>query len=332
MSLPTPDTTRDDRDDLGFGRVAAQTRHARFLNKDGTPNSRKFGLGDQRSARALLAGLQVSWPVFFLWFLALLLLTAGVFTLGYSALGPAAIAGSAQLGVDDPFFRAFVLSVGILTTVGAGSLHAVGSTANWLVILESIFGVVLLVSAGGLLVARLARPRVQIRFSSSAVVAPYRGGRAWMFRMINIAPSELTDVSTRVMLAWFEEVDGERVRRFHPLPLDRAQVEFFTLHWTLVHPIDAASPLCGVTPELLRKGEAEFLLLVSGFESTFSTQVHARTSYTWHEVRWDAKFADMFVTTPDDIVTVDAERLDRMDRLPEDTTRVPALGEIEARV
>jgi hypothetical protein len=44
-------------------------------------------------------------------------------------------------------------------------------------------------------------------------------------------------------------------------------------------------------------------------------------------VRWDAKFADMFVASPDGIITVDVDRLDRMDRLPEGATRVPAASE-----
>lgn len=330
MTTPERDAVREDGGDLGFGRVAAQSVHARFLNKDGSPNSRKYGLGTQRSARALMAALQMPWPGFLLWFLGSILLIAGIFTLGYSALGPQAIAGTDALGLDDPFFRAFVLSIGVLTNVGTGPLHAVGSTANWLMIFESVAGVMLLVVAGGLMVARLARPRVQIRFSQAAVIAPFRAGRAWMFRMINISPSELINVSVRVNLAWFEEVDGARVRRFHQLQLDRSSVELFTMHWTLVHAIDGASPLAGATPELLRKSEAEFLLFVTALESTFATQVHARTSYYWDEVRWDAKFADMFVSAPDAQLTVDAERLDRIDRLDENSTRLPAIGELAA--
>ena len=48
------------------------------------------------------------------------------------------------------------------------------------------------------LIARLTRPRMRLRFSESAVVAPYRGGRGLMFRMVNQQPSELSDVQVRV--------------------------------------------------------------------------------------------------------------------------------------
>jgi inward rectifier potassium channel len=151
-----------------------------------------------------------------------------------------------------------------------------------------------------------------------------------MFRLINLQLSELIDVEVQANLAWYEDVDGRRLRRFHQLSLERRQVEFFTLHWTVVHPITAESPLRGVTPEQLRASEAEFLVQVTGLEETFSTRVTARTSYFWDEVRWDVKFADMFVPSPDGVITVDIDRLDRFDRLPEGTTSQPAAIELAA--
>ena len=202
------------------------------------------------------------------------------------------------------------------------------STAQWLTIFESIGGLVGLAVGGGLTLARLSRPRPHIRFSQRAVVAPYRDGRGLMFRLINAEPGELSDVSVSVSLAWYELINGKRERRFHPLALERTRVEFFTLHWTVVHPIDGKSPLAGVTPEELREGKAEFLILATAHEETFSTRVTARTSYLYDEVTWDAKFSDMFVDSPDGIITVDLNRLDRLDRLPEGATRKPAQGEV----
>ena len=313
--------------DLGFGRVLAEQVRGRFLNKDGTPNSRKYGMGSRQFQRLQLRALHVSWPSFVVWLFALLLLANGIFALAYLGLGPAALAGADALQLPDAFTRAFAFSVGVFTTVGTGSLHAVGSTANWLVTLESLLGPMLLLAAGGFLIARLSRPRANIRFTQSAVIAPYQGGRGFMFRLINMEPSELIDVEVRLNLAWYEAIDGRRQRKFHPLALDRRRVEFFTLHWTVVHPITPDSPLAGVTREQLRESEAEFLVFIAGLEETFSTRVHSRTSYTAEEVRWDAKFADMFVPSPDGIMTVDAERLDRFERLPEGTTGVPAASE-----
>ncbi len=320
----TPPEEQEDRD-LGFGRLVAQRVRGRLLSRDGAPRSKKYGLGAQRGERFYLAALNASWAAFFGWTFGALLLVNGVFTLAYLALGTRAIDGVASLGVDDPFLRAFAFSVGVFTTTGTEGMHAVGATTLWLVVFESLVGPFTLLGAGGLLIARLTRPRMQLRFSDSAIVAPYEGGRALMFRLVNLAPSELTDVHVNVNLAWFEEIDGHRERNFHRLALERDSVEFFTLHWTVVHPLTADSPLHGATPETLRAAEAEIVVLVNAHEENFSTRVTRRASYVAEEIRWDARWASMFVSDTDGAIAIDVERLDRTERLEPGTTSTPAV-------
>lgn len=317
--------------DLGFGRVVLDRVRGRFVNKDGTPNSRKYGVGSQVWSKLYLRSMAASWPSFLAWVVGVALLIAGVFAIGYRSLGPAALDGTDRLGLADPFFAALAYSVGILTGVGAGPVVAVGSTAQWLTIFEAIGGLVGLAVAGGLTLARLLRPRARIRFSQRAVIAPYGDGRGLMFRVANIEPGEVSDAEVRVSLSWYEGEGAARTREFHQLGLERHRIEFFSLHWTVVHPIDRDSPLAGVTPEMLREGRAEILVLLTAHEETFSTRVTARSSYLFDEVTWDAKFADMFVDSPDGIVTVDIERLDRVDRLAEGTTSKPAAAESAPR-
>lgn len=338
MSALTPDgvssapggsfaTTNPEESDLGFGRVAAQAVRGRFLSPDGHSTARKLGLKGQRTEQWYLRALGTPWPQFLLWLVSGILLLNGLFALGYRALGPRALTGGTSLGLTDPFLRAFVYSVGVFTTTGTDGVHAVGATAHFLTIAESLVGPLVGMIALGLIIARLTRPRAQIRFSESAVIAPYEGGRGLMFRIVNELPSELTDVTARVSITWFETVNGQRQRNFHQLALERNNVTFFPLHWTIVHPIDASSPLRGVTPERLRRGEAEILVLISAHEETFSTQVSVRRSYVWDEVTWDAKFASVFIESLDDTLAIDTELLSRFDRLPEGTTRVPPAEE-----
>jgi inward rectifier potassium channel len=45
---------------------------------------------------------------------------------------------------------------------------------------------------------------------------------------------------------------------------------------------------------------AEFLIVLTGFDETFSQSVHTRSSYKADEVRWNARFRTMFVTTSED--------------------------------
>lgn len=310
--------------DLGFGHVVAQAVRGRFLNRDGRPNSKKYGLGAQRAARFYLASLDASWTVFMSWLMGVLLLMNGCFALAYLALGNNAIRGTEGLGIVDPFLRAFTYSVGIFTTTGTGVMHAYGPTANWLANLESFVGPITLVLAFGLLIARLTRPRMRIGFSDSAIIAPYEGGRALMFRIVNLQLGELSDVQARVNLARFEDFGGSRERNFHQLALERNAVEFFTLHWTIVHPITADSPLAGVTPESLADSQAEFLIFINALEETFSTRVSQRASYLWDELRWDVKFASIFANGPDGVIAIDVERLSRTERLEDGATRTPA--------
>jgi inward rectifier potassium channel len=319
---PAPANSPDS--DLGFGRVVVQSVRGRFLNRDGTPNSKKYGLGAQRTMRVYLAALRTSWPVFLAWMAGVLLLINGIFALAYSALGHGALVGTEQMGITDPFLRAFTFSVGIFTTTGTGTMYAFGTTANWLVNIESFVGPIVLVVAFGIMIARLTRPRMRLAFSESAIVAPYEGGRGLMFRVTNMRLGEVSDVHVRVNLAWYEEIGGARERNLHELELERSTVELFTLHWTVVHPITATSPLAGITPEALAASQAEFLIFVSAQEETFSTRVTQRASYTWDEVRWDVKFASIFANGPDGVIAIDVERLSRTERLEDGATRAPA--------
>lgn len=312
--------------DLGLGRLVANTVRGRFINRDGSPSSHKYGLGAQRAERFYTAALGVSWGQFLLWSLGIVLLITGVFAMAYQALGIEALAGGASLRRVDPFLRALAFSVETFTTSDFSGIAVANGTAAWLAIFETLFGIVTLLIIAGLIIARLTRPRMQLQFSESAIVAPYEGGRGLMFRMVNARPGELSNVSVRVMLVFYETVDGKRERDFRALRLERDSVELFNLHWTVVHPITAESPLAGFTPERLREAEAEIIVSVSAHEDTYSTRVRQRTSYRYDEVRWDVKFASIFTSAPDGIIAIDVERLSRTEPLPEGTTSQPVAG------
>src|SRR5262249_3235644 len=148
--------------------------------------------------------------------------------------------------------------------------------------------------ATGILFARFSRPTARILFSKQAVMAPFRDGQAWMFRITNARSNQLIELSATVMYAQFEESEGQPIRRFYPLPLELSKVTFFSLSWTIVHPINEDSPLYGLTEADLRARDAEFLILLTGTDETFSQIVNARSSYKFDEVVWGAKFASIY--------------------------------------
>jgi inward rectifier potassium channel len=81
------------------------------------------------------------------------------------------------------------------------------------------------------------------------------------------------------------------------------------LTWTVVHPIDESSPLYGKTAEDLARLQAEFLILIKGFDDTFSQTVHARYSYRYDELTWSAKFNPAFEIDPSGVLILNVDRV-----------------------
>ena len=91
---------------------------------------------------------------------------------------------------------------------------------------------------------------------------------------------------------------------------------FFPLSWTVVHPLDEASPLAGQTRESLERSEAELLVLLSGVDEALEQSVHARSSYRADEIVWNARFQSMFLEPgARSGVAVDISRIHEIERL-----------------
>src|SRR4030095_11309982 len=102
---------------------------------------------------------------------------------------------------------------------------------------------------------------------------------------------------------------GSAMRRYHRLALERDRVYFLPLTWTIVHPIDDASPLHNLTAGDLEALQAEFLILIKGYDDTFSQTVHMRFSYRYDEVVWGARFTPAFSIDSDGDVLLDVDKV-----------------------
>lgn len=302
--------------DLGFGSVLAAESRVRLMNRDGTFNVRR----GSRIASVLGAPyhflLTIRWLPFLGVLAATYLLIDAAFGLAYFAIGPQALGESDTAFRQGAYAQSFFFSVQTFATIGYGSIVPVTKLANVIVLCESFVSLVSIALATGLIFARFSRPIPLIRFSRNAIVAPYRGGRGFMFRIVNAGRNEITGIEASVTLARFETMGGVRTRVFTQLALERTGVVFFSLSWTIVHPIDQASPLWGVTPEELVRSDAQFLILLSGTDETFFQTVTARGSYTADEVKWGRRFTNIFLPpTPRGIVRIDLRRLDGIEEV-----------------
>ena len=287
--------THQDLQDLGFGSVVSRESRQRLLNRDGSFNVERKGLGLLASWSPYHVLLTMPWPHFLALGMLTYLVGNSIFALAYLFCGANALVSTGPGVMSQPFGRAFVFSVETLSTIGYGNIVPVGFAANAVVTLEALFGLMGFAIATGLVFSRFSRPTANILFSSHAVVAPYQGTKALEFRVANARSNELIEVTAKVIVSRFEEVDGAITRRYYPLTLERDGVVFLPLTWTVVHPIDENSPLHGETVESLRRTGTEVLVLLKAFDETFSTIVQTRTSYTFDEVVWGARFANAFM-------------------------------------
>jgi inward rectifier potassium channel len=299
--------------DLGFGAVVARESRRRLLNPDGSFNVAREGLGRIERLAPYHAFLVMRWPRFLALIAAFYAALNVAFAVAFWLCGPDAIIDPAGTVPDSPFARAFFFSVETLATIGYGSLAPSGLVANLLMTFEALVGLLAAALITGLMFARFSRPTARIRFSRHAVVAPYGDGAdtAFEFRIANERRNELVQLEARVLFARMVDDAGRRLRRFDELALERQRVVFFPLSWTVVHPIDDASPLRGLTHDDLEASDAEFLVLLSGLDETNSQTVHARTSYKPHEIEWGSRFANVFNPPRDDgVLSIDVRRLD----------------------
>ena len=293
--------------DLGLGGKLSERSHARLLNRDGSFNVRRNNLGPFHPYNVYHTLVSLPVPRVFLLMVAGYFATNLLFATLYWLAGPDAIAGAASSPLAR-FEDCVFFSVQTLATIGYGKLVPNTRTANVLVAIEALVGLLGFAILSALLFARFARPTAKIRFSSHAVIAPYQNGWALMFRLVNMRNHDLTDVHAVVSFARWADENGMRRRRFDQLALERDFIIFMPLHWVVVHPITEASPMRGLTAESLAGADPEVVCLITADDETFAQTVHAKSSYDKTDIVWGARFRDMYLPEADR-VTIDLGRL-----------------------
>ena len=307
MTTPSSTTTQlDEPKDLGFGTVVGGANEMRLLNRDGTFNPRRHGLSFLRSLSAYHYFLTIGWGRFFAILLAGYLAANTFFAFVYLACGPGALRGTPPELIGGTFARAFFFSVETLSTIGYGNIYPTTLSANIVMTAEACVGLLGFAMGTGILFARFSRPTAALLFSDRAVITPYRGLTAFMFRITNGRTNQLIELEAKVL---FSRIEGAS-RKYDQLTLERTRVVFFPLSWTIVHPIDERSPLFEMSHADLVAKEAEFLILMTGTDETFSQVVHARSSYKPPEVVMGERFVNIY--NPIDhhgVVSIDVRKL-----------------------
>jgi inward rectifier potassium channel len=171
--------------------------------------------------------LAVPWPVFFALIAGGYLLLNLLFT-GLYWRDPHGISGVA--GSATSLIEAFLFSVHTLGSIGYGALYPVSLFTNLIVTLESLVGWVFIALITGLSFSRFSRSTARILFSEVATVHDYDGQPTLMFRLANERRKTILEARIQAYLAIDERtVEGHRMRRLHPLALNRERSPLFLL-------------------------------------------------------------------------------------------------------
>lgn len=306
--------------ELGFGTTDARQR--RLINPDGTYNYARTGLGLFQSFNVFHFLITATWlrlmVVIVLWYTAVNAIFVGV----YYMVGVQELTGMNHETLNKEFWEVYFFSAQTLTTVGYGRINPIGFGASAVASIEALVGLMSFAIITGILYARFSKAPSIIRFSKKAIVAPYMSQgqeiTGLMVRIANTYNTSLMNMKAQITtsLLDFENLDteGQPIRRFLSLGLERDTITFFPSSWTIVHPIDENSPFYGMNQTDFEKSLPEVMILISGFDDTFDQNVFSRSSYSIDVIEWGAKFIKIFGFDAEGQATVDLSKLDSFEK------------------
>ena len=300
--------------DPGIGaRYHGKTK--RVINPDGSFNVVKSG-ANIHLLNTYDQLINMSWVKFLFYSLIAFFTINCVFAIVYMGLGVDQLQGTKSGGHLENFWQALFFSTQTFTTVGYGAIAPMSKTVSLVAAFEAMIGLMFFALVTGLLYGRFSRPMSKMRFSKNVLISPYQDINALMFRVANIRNNVLINLEAQVLLTLLEDNQGHFKRTYYRLNLERDNIQWFPLNWTIVHPINEKSPLWGLSPETLAQKHAELLILLKGFDDNYSQVVHTKYSYLFNDVKWGAKFKPAYHIGNEGDIIMDLSKMDDLESAP----------------
>jgi inward rectifier potassium channel len=253
--------------------------------------------------------MSVYWPVFFGAAASIFLLLNTIFAFLYW-LGDNPIANIADNGPLGFFY----FSVETLATVGYGDMHPQTNYGHFIATVEIFTGMSFLAVMTGLIFARFSRPRARFLFAAHPVITKHQGQSTLIIRMANARHNTISQATARL---WFFRIEttleGEQLRRYHELLLDRREHPLFMLTWSIFHIIDETSPLYRMTAQDFTAVEGTLTLSVGGVDDSSAQHLYARRLYSPEDIRWNHRYRDMTSTSKDGRFVIDYSLFDEVE-------------------
>jgi inward rectifier potassium channel len=265
----------------------------KVMDARGRPLIERRGLRQSRLLDTYHLMRSATWTEILLLFAGLFVLVNLLFATVYYLTDSSVLNSTGFL--DDLWF-----SVQTLATIGYGYLAPAHHLANAIMTVESFVGMLFTALLTGVFFARFSTPSARVVFSRVALIAPYENKRVLMFRMANERTTAIVEATVRAYYVGDETLGhGETMRRVHDLTLRRSTSPVFALSFLVVHEINDASPLGGKSPEDLRAASANIVITFTGIDDRLAQTVHSRYVYTFDDIEFDRRYADLFKNDPE---------------------------------
>ena len=185
-------------------------------------------------------------------------------------------------------------SIETLSTAGYGDMHPQTHYGHFVATVELFTGIFSMSVMTGLVFARFSRPRARLLFANNPVVTMREGKPTLMVRFANERHNIIGNATARLwMLKNVVNSDGEALRRFYELSLEKNEHPALALSWTLYHVLDETSPLFNFDADAMKASGVSLVVVVSGYDVVAAQTIHARRSYDHTEIRFGQRYADI---------------------------------------
>jgi inward rectifier potassium channel len=261
--------------------------------------------------------LTVHWPTFVLGVFACYGLITSMFA-GLYLIQPGCVANARPGALADAFF----FSIETLATVGYGEMHPATLYGHLVSSAEIVTGVAFTAIMTGLVFVRFSKPKAKIAYAEDAVITRHNGRPTLMIRIGNGRTSLLTDLKVELNALLHQTTDeGRRFRGVRQLELARTTVPMFPLTHTLMHVIDAQSPLAGLDAEEMAASDVWLVLSVEARDPGLAARVYDLRMYPATRIKFGMHYTDAITTDDGGHVEMDLRRISLIE--PDDPAPAP---------
>lgn len=259
--------------------------------------------------------IDIPWWLFLLYVLLGYVLVNAFFALVYVFIGAQEFLASTG-SVWEDFAYLFFFSAQTITTVGYGTIAPHGVLAGFISSFEALIGLLSFSFITGLLYGRFSKPKAKIKFSKNIVVRDFEEGRALMFRLMNKRTNMMIEPELDAVINITEKDEhGEFKRAFYQLPLVRNKIMYLPTMWTVVHQMDAESPLSKYSNKELEELDVEIYILFKYHEQAFNQQVYQMHSYDFSQLKTDYKFGASYTFDEEGYTVIDHGLLNQLEKM-----------------